>query len=290
MAPPHPTEQAAAEPVAAALTAAAGPGQRFVNHHLLHWSAMNDATADHPAWRSGTATTTDADPFAAAVAREADGMLGLLAVARALAEGGRDVALAGLDEMVGRLCARALDLGPEQGRRLRPRLHALLVAAAALEAAIRATDFRPTFRPHFRPILPDTSGPAADTGGALPGRLIACRCVSSFSWPSPRCWRPASTDQDRRTRIYAADQPPATVTVRVARTAALAVLACLLAGACTAPPPPPPAVPAGWTVRMNLDPLAAVGAGGGGGGSIAFGGRAVPFRTGGLGVYGARWR
>ncbi len=89
------------------------------------------------------AATSDADPAAAAVAREADGMLGLLAVARALAECGRCLDLTGLDDGIGRLCARALDLGPEQGRLLRPRLHALLAAAAALEMAIRAADFRP---------------------------------------------------------------------------------------------------------------------------------------------------
>jgi hypothetical protein len=68
----------------------------------------------------------------------------------------------------------------------------------------------------------------------------------------------------------------------------LAVLACLLAGACAAPGPPRPAVPPGWAVRMNLDPLADVGAGGGGRGIITFGGQAVAFRTGGLGVYGAQ--
>lgn len=78
-------------------------------------------------------------------------MLGLLAVARALAEGGRRLDLAGLDDRVGRLCARVLDLGPEQGRRLTPYLDALLAATASLEAAIRAADLRPDFRPDFRP-------------------------------------------------------------------------------------------------------------------------------------------
>lgn len=132
-------EQAAAEPVAAALTSRPRLWQRFVNPHLLHWPVMEDATADCAARRSGE----DADPASAAAAREVDAMLGLLAVARVLAEGGRRVDLAGLDDAVGRLCARALDLGPEQGRRLRPRLRAVLAAAAALEAAIRTGDLRP---------------------------------------------------------------------------------------------------------------------------------------------------
>lgn len=47
-------------------------------------------------------------------------------------------------------------------------------------------------------------------------------------------------------------------------------------------------MPPGWTVRMNLDPLADVGGGGSGRGTITFDGHAVPFRTGGLGVYGAQ--
>ncbi|MGH7211265.1 MAG: hypothetical protein ACREF1_07370 [Acetobacteraceae bacterium] len=68
----------------------------------------------------------------------------------------------------------------------------------------------------------------------------------------------------------------------------LTVLACLLVGACAAPKPPIPAVSPGWTVRMNLDPLADVGGGGGGRGTITFDGQAVAFRTGGLGVYGAQ--
>lgn len=73
-----------------------------------------------------------------------------------------------------------------------------------------------------------------------------------------------------------------------ARRPVLALLACLLAGACVAPQPSAPVMPPGWTVRMNLDPLADIGGGGGGRGTIAFGGQAVPFRTGGLGVYGAQ--
>jgi hypothetical protein len=62
----------------------------------------------------------------------------LLVVSLALAEAGRPLDLAGLDAATGRLCAAVLDLGPELGRRLRPRMVALLEAIGPLEAAIRA--------------------------------------------------------------------------------------------------------------------------------------------------------
>ncbi len=55
----------------------------------------------------------------------AEGVAATVRVARGLLEGRRQVEIAGLDRMVGLLCAKALDLPPDQGRQLRPRLLAL---------------------------------------------------------------------------------------------------------------------------------------------------------------------
>lgn len=55
-------------------------------------------------------------------------------VAHALASSGRVVDLTGFDQQVGLLCAKSLDLPPDAGRRLRPRL---IVLSGALEALSR---------------------------------------------------------------------------------------------------------------------------------------------------------
>jgi hypothetical protein len=67
------------------------------------------------------------DPSAALAATlaMADGIGALLATARGLLRSGRRVDLSGLEDMCGRLCARSLDLPPEQGRVLAPRLETL---------------------------------------------------------------------------------------------------------------------------------------------------------------------
>lgn len=60
----------------------------------------------------------------------------LLMLARALAQARRTLDLEGLDTLVGRACAACLDLPPQQGRALRPRLAALLAELDALGDAI----------------------------------------------------------------------------------------------------------------------------------------------------------
>ena len=55
-------------------------------------------------------------------------------VACALASSGRAIDLTGFDQHVGLLCAKSLDLPPDDGRRLRPRL---IVLSGALEALLR---------------------------------------------------------------------------------------------------------------------------------------------------------
>lgn len=58
-------------------------------------------------------------------------------LARALAISGRSIDLTGLDDQVGLICARALDLPPEGGRALRSDLESLLAEIASLAAAMR---------------------------------------------------------------------------------------------------------------------------------------------------------
>lgn len=76
------------------------------------------------------------DPLAADAEALADGVSATLRIARALIAGHRQVDLGGLDAMVGLLCARALDLPPDQGRALRPRLMLLLAELDALTGAL----------------------------------------------------------------------------------------------------------------------------------------------------------
>jgi hypothetical protein len=55
----------------------------------------------------------------------ADSIGASLATTRGLLLAGRRVDLSGLNDLCGRLCARSLDLPPEQGRMLSPRLRML---------------------------------------------------------------------------------------------------------------------------------------------------------------------
>jgi hypothetical protein len=59
-----------------------------------------------------------------------------LGIARSLVVAGKQVDLTGLDAEMGYVCARALDLPPEEGRVLRPELMGLHAEIDALEAAL----------------------------------------------------------------------------------------------------------------------------------------------------------
>jgi hypothetical protein len=61
-----------------------------------------------------------------------------LRLARTLVESHRNVDLAGLEERVGRLCAAALDLPPEEGQGFRVLFASVLAEIDALAAALMA--------------------------------------------------------------------------------------------------------------------------------------------------------
>lgn len=68
----------------------------------------------------------------------AAGIAGALRMARALAASGRRIDVAGLEDPVGLLCAKSLDLPPSQGRQMRIVLVTLLQEVDALSETIRA--------------------------------------------------------------------------------------------------------------------------------------------------------
>lgn len=76
------------------------------------------------------------EPPCAQVAGLAAALTGTLALARALAETGQRIDLTGLDSQVGLLCARALDLDPEDGRAARVGLIGLRAELDALAASL----------------------------------------------------------------------------------------------------------------------------------------------------------
>ena len=67
----------------------------------------------------------------------ADELTNVLNVAKAFLESGRAIDLTGLNDQVGLLCAKSLDLPPDQGRRIRPRLLALSGSIEALSRALQ---------------------------------------------------------------------------------------------------------------------------------------------------------
>lgn len=65
---------------------------------------------------------------------------GFLEVAHALIDAGRRLDLSGFEAEVGRLCAQALDLPPDEGRTLVPALSALLAEIDGTGAALARRD------------------------------------------------------------------------------------------------------------------------------------------------------
>lgn len=71
----------------------------------------------------------------------------IVGVARTLVESGRMIDLAGLNDQVGLLCAAALDLPADEGRRIRARLVALSGSFEALSRALQKAAPCSTARP-----------------------------------------------------------------------------------------------------------------------------------------------
>lgn len=72
--------------------------------------------------------TQPMDTPADAVRAYAEQLTRLVDTARALVDSNREVDLTGLECEIGLLCAKSLDLPPEEGRRIRPRLIALFLS------------------------------------------------------------------------------------------------------------------------------------------------------------------
>ena len=68
----------------------------------------------------------------------AEQLMKTVEVARALVDSNREVDLTGLERDIGLLCAKSLDLPPDEGRQIRPRLIALSGSVEALSRALRA--------------------------------------------------------------------------------------------------------------------------------------------------------
>ena len=80
--------------------------------------------------------TPSVQPFDA-VRELAEDLTNVVGVARTLVESGRLIDLTGLTDQVGLLCATALDLQPDEGRRMRPKLIALSESFEALMRALQ---------------------------------------------------------------------------------------------------------------------------------------------------------
>ena len=72
-----------------------------------------------------------------AVSALARALTKLIELNQRLVEDGRTVDLTWLDDQVGLLCAQSLDLAPDDGRRVRPRLIALSASIEALSRALQ---------------------------------------------------------------------------------------------------------------------------------------------------------
>ena len=74
------------------------------------------------------------------VEQQAEGLLKTLRLARAMLEAQRTVELEGLRDHAGLLCAKVMDLPPELGLTVRPRLLLLLAEVDAVTGVVRNQD------------------------------------------------------------------------------------------------------------------------------------------------------
>ena len=88
------------------------------------------------------APETDDAPLRAAQTM-ASGLLRTVRIAAALVAAGRRIDLSGIDDLIGRLCARVLDLPPEQGALMGEDLRRLLIEADILHSRLTGRDSPP---------------------------------------------------------------------------------------------------------------------------------------------------
>lgn len=103
-------------------------------------AAMNEVSPPGPRETDPTACVLAGWPAAASAmagARQsADDLCVILKLARAMAEAGRRVDLDGVEALVGRLCARSLDLMPDDGRQIALQLELVMAGIDALHHAL----------------------------------------------------------------------------------------------------------------------------------------------------------
>jgi hypothetical protein len=107
------------------------PRQGFGNRYLFYSAPMPHPEYDFEPPPPRATPLGDARGLA-------EGIASTLRIARALAGAGRRIDLEGLDRPIGLLCAKSLDLPPEQGRQMRVVLIALLREVDALSETLRA--------------------------------------------------------------------------------------------------------------------------------------------------------
>ena len=88
-----------------------------------------------PSWFPDPPPRTPSSPLSELRAF-ADGVAQTLSVARGLVDAGRAVDLIGLEDQIGLLCAKALDLPTSDGRAIRGELVAMMARIDALHAAL----------------------------------------------------------------------------------------------------------------------------------------------------------
>ena len=124
------------------MTVPAGP-RRFSNGLLINWRQHEGMSNPIPTDQRPVSLPLSGTPAAAGVAAlltVVEQTLHTVRVARALTAAHRDVELSGLEHAVGLICAKALDLPPSDGQKLRCGLEMLLAECTALgECLVRAS-------------------------------------------------------------------------------------------------------------------------------------------------------
>lgn len=99
---------------------------------------MHAAEAPQPSAASSSAAPSSAATPSPRLVTFADRLARTLSVARALILSGRTVDLAGIEDGIGLLCAKTLDLAPDEARAMLPTLLAMRGEVESLTAVLHA--------------------------------------------------------------------------------------------------------------------------------------------------------